>query len=115
MLFLILVSALLCPSLLQKRVILALSSDRRQRAVPRDHYRLVGQLEHLGVQRAQDLLEVPAGQVGAPDRSGKKRVAGDQLLLRREVKTQRAFGVPRRQQDLAGKPSGSDPVAVGRT
>src|SRR6266536_5082624 len=111
MLFLILVSALLCPSLLQKRVILALSSDRRQRAVPRDHDRLVGQLEHLGVQRAQDLLVVAPGQVGASNRSGKERVAGNQLLLRREVKTERAFGVPRRQQNLARQPAGSDLVA----
>src|SRR5436309_14037763 len=72
---------------------LPLLADRGQRSVPGHHNDFIRQCHQLSVQGSNDLVVVPAGEVGAPDASGKERIAGYQLLLAFKIKTHAALGV----------------------
>jgi len=97
----------------QERVTLPFLPNRRRLTVAWDDYRLVWQRQHCVVQRAQNLLHRAAGKVGAADRAGEERVAGDQFLLRREIQANTAFGVARRVQNAGGLRSGGDGFSRG--
>src|SRR5262249_4678616 len=68
-------------SLLQKRIAFPLLANRRLWTVPWNHHRLIGQRQHLTVQRPHDLLERSARQVCSSDTSRKQRIARNQLLF----------------------------------
>src|ERR1700737_3142458 len=64
------------------------------------------------MQRSNDLLKRSAGKVGASDGAGKQRVAGDELVLRREVKADAAFGMSRGMKHIGAERARSDRVGA---
>ena len=61
----------------------------------------------------QYLLHGSARKICAADGAGEERVAGDQLVLGREVEADAAFGVARGVQDAGGERSGGDGLSGG--
>ena len=53
-----------------------------------------GKSQQTGLDGFDDLVEVAAGQVGAPDAAGEERVAGDDHLERREVEAEEPWVWP---------------------
>src|SRR5215472_4491195 len=58
----------------QEIILSFLALDRRIVAVPRNHDRLPRQRQQLLVNRLQNLLAVPARQIGAPDAVAEQRI-----------------------------------------
>ena len=86
-----------------ERIRRPLAADRRVRPVARMHDRVVAQRkQHPGDRPHQDVV-VAAGQIGAADRAGKQRVADEQVLpgraLRSNLQADAARTVTRRVVD----------------
>jgi len=81
-------------------------------AVAWDYVRFVGEGEKAVVEGAEDLVRVAAGQVGAADGSGEKRVSGEEQVFRREVEADAAFGVAWGAEDTRGVAGDPDCGAV---
>ena len=85
--------------LLQKRIAALLQGVSRVYAVSGDDERVVGQGGQL-LKGVHQCRHVPARQVGAPDRSGKKGVAAEEKFVLREVVADAAGGVTGGFDDL---------------
>src|SRR5215475_7477612 len=77
-----------------------------------DNDSFVGKSEHAAVKGVDDLLEVPAGEVGASDTALKERVSRDELLFRREIEANAALGVSRGVQYRCVQVSNLDYILV---
>src|SRR5271170_4109924 len=64
----------------EKRIVLALVANRRQRTVSRYHDGLVGQGQNRPKQRLHNLFERASGQVGSANGARKKCVPSNKLL-----------------------------------
>jgi len=80
--------------------------------VPGNHARFVGKGEKAGFDGVDDLSVVTAGQVGAADAAGKKRVACKNHFERNEVKADGALGVTWGVDDLGWVAGEADLLAV---
>jgi hypothetical protein len=70
-------------------------ADGGEGAMARQDLGVVGKGQKPGFDGLDDLARVAAGEIGAADAAGKKGIAGDDHLERREMKTNRTLGVPR--------------------
>ena len=72
------------------------------------------QRKQAGVDGVDDLIGVPAGQVGAADAAFKERVAGHQQLERGKVQADRALGMAGSVDDLGGVALQAHNLAIGQ-
>ncbi len=88
-------------------------ADGGCRTVAGEDMGFIGEGQQTGVDRVDDLAGVAAGQVGAADASGKKRIAGDEHLERGKVEADRALGMAGGVEDLGGVTIEAHELAVG--
>lgn len=100
--------------LAQKRIVLALGADRGAMAVAGVNDDIVRENKQLLVDRAHDLRERAAGEVGSADAALEQRVAGDQAALLSVTTVVGRAGALHDQTDAPGRVAGRVQNASGK-